>query len=75
MAVRATTQRRLRWAGAALLAIDPRIPRADQVYTFRIVGGRAVRSVTWILDGHVLGRTRALRIAWPLACGPHQLAA
>ena len=58
-----------------LLAIDPRIPRADQVYTFRIAGGRAVRSVTWILDGHVLGRTRALRIGWPLVSGPHQLAA
>lgn len=57
------------------LAIDPRIPRADQVYTFRIAGGRAVRSVTWILDGRLLGRTRRSRIGWPLAPGRHQLSA
>ena len=57
------------------LAIDPRIPRTDQVYTFRIAGARAVRSVTWILDGRLLGRTRRSRIGWPLAPGRHRLSA
>ncbi|MGC8517089.1 MAG: transglycosylase domain-containing protein [Steroidobacteraceae bacterium] len=57
------------------LAIDPRIPRVDQVYTFRIAGGPAVRSVTWILDGRMLGRTDRRRIGWVLAPGRHQLSA
>ena len=57
------------------LAIDPRIPRSEQVYTFRIDGADAGGSVTWILDGRVIGRTRRPALGWMLEPGRHRLSA
>lgn len=58
-----------------LLAINPRIPLADQVYTFRVGGLHRPRAVSWILDGRRLGRTAAAEMSWRLSRGPHQLSA
>jgi penicillin-binding protein 1C len=59
-----------------VLAVDPRAPLADQIYTFRI-GSAAHRApaVIWFLDGRVLGRTASGTMRWPLTRGAHVLSA
>lgn len=59
-----------------VLGLDPRIPLANQTYTFRIgSAAQHPRVVTWLLDGRVLGRTGACSMRWPLARGEHVLSA
>lgn len=59
-----------------VLAIDPRAPLADQIYTFRL-GSAApgARAVVWLLDGRVVGRTPSGRMPWQLTPGAHVLCA
>ena len=57
-----------------VLAIDPRAPLTDQIYTFRIgSAARGTRTVTWLLDGRILGRTASGRMTWQLTRGAHLL--
>jgi penicillin-binding protein 1C len=59
-----------------VLAIDPRVPVADQVYTFRIApAANRARAVTWLLDGRVVGRSASGTWRWQLSRGAHALAA
>lgn len=62
-------------AAGEVLAIDPRIPLADQVYTFQLGGVRRLSAVSWYLDGRRLGRTDSAELRWRLARGSHELSA
>ncbi|MGA7539767.1 MAG: transglycosylase domain-containing protein [Steroidobacteraceae bacterium] len=62
-------------AGEAL-AIDPRIPLSDQLYTFRICSpGGFSGAVVWFLDGRFLARTASSKLSWRLSRGEHVLTA
>ncbi len=59
-----------------VLAIDPRAPLTDQIYTFRIgSAAQGARTVTWLLDGRVLGHTASGQMPWQLTRGAHVLRA
>ena len=59
-----------------VLAIDPRVPLSEQIYTFRIrSAGKLSAAVVWFLDGRVLARTPSTNINWRLAPGEHVLSA
>lgn len=58
-----------------ILAIDPRIPLANQMYTFKIGGTHRPYSVSWQLDGRALGHSNSPERQWRLARGAHVLAA
>lgn len=56
------------------LALNPRVPRNNQIYTFCIRDTQhAVRQVYWYLDGHLLGRTASTTRHWMLSPGRHRL--
>jgi penicillin-binding protein 1C len=58
------------------LAIDPRVPRSDQIYTFRIRSAASgVHAVTWYLDGRPLGRSASTSMCWQLTPGAHVVSA
>jgi penicillin-binding protein 1C len=59
-----------------VLAVDPRVPLANQIYTFQVRSTPSVSgTVTWVLDGRRLGRTASDSLEWPLTRGEHRLAA
>jgi penicillin-binding protein 1C len=59
-------------APGEVLAVDPRAPLSDQVYTFRIGSvTHPAPAVVWVLDGRVLGRTAGGRLRWQLTRGDH----
>jgi penicillin-binding protein 1C len=58
-----------------VLAIDPRVPLADQLYVFRVRANGKLATVVWLLDGRVLARTVSGRMSWRLARGHHVLSA
>lgn len=75
-------RRALLWAIWALLAVPAGALAQDggglkiQVYTFRIgSAGLGARTVIWVLDGRVLGRTASREMHWPLTRGAHTLLA
>lgn len=55
------------------IARDPRIPTRFQKFRFELAGLTPGQSVTWTLDGKVLGRTESGTMLWPLQKGPHDL--
>ncbi len=59
-----------------ILAIDPRAPLCDQIYTFRLgAAAQGARTVVWLLDGRVLGRTASGAMRWEMTRGAHVLSA
>lgn len=55
------------------LAMDPRIPRVDEMLPLRLDASLATRKVDWIVDGRVIGATgRGVNdYLWPLSRGSH----
>ncbi len=57
------------------IAIDPRIPQAQQKLKFQLNGVAAGSEVAWVLNGKILGKTHSDYYLWPLQKGKHQLSA
>jgi penicillin-binding protein 1C len=53
------------------VAIDPRVPLAQQALEFQLQAPRPPRAVTWFVDGVPRASTEAPRWLWPLAPGAH----
>jgi penicillin-binding protein 1C len=57
------------------MAMDPRIPDASEAFQFELSGVGDHDSVTWILDGKILGTSRGSRYLWFLRKGKHGVSA
>lgn len=70
-----TLMRLVKPADGLRMAIDPRIPLAQQAFEFVINGTKKDDETEWFLDGKNLGRTADGRYLWPIQAGQHQLVA
>lgn len=67
---------RIRKPGPGLrLAMDPRIPDADEAFEFLVQAPTAVARVVWRVDGTVVGQGTGERFVWPLVKGEHRVVA
>lgn len=57
------------------VALDPRVPRAQQALEFKLGGVPGLRGVRWYVDGAEVARTADDSWLWPLARGAHSAAA
>jgi penicillin-binding protein 1C len=57
------------------MAIDPRIPRAQQKFSFLFQGAQSGDRVHWIMNGTLLAKEAGGEYLWPLERGTHRLSA
>ncbi|MFP5441958.1 MAG: transglycosylase domain-containing protein [Gammaproteobacteria bacterium] len=67
---------RIRKPGPGLqLAMDPRIPDADEAFEFLVQAPGRIAQVSWYVDGKLVGETRSERYVWRLVRGDHRVRA
>jgi penicillin-binding protein 1C len=67
---------RIRWPSEGLqMAMDPRIPDADEAFEFQLNHGAGIQKVDWLLNGRLIARTAEPTFLWPLQRGRHTLQA
>lgn len=70
------TRVRIRKPGPGLrLAMDPRIPDADEGFEFLVQAPGTVQRVQWAVNGQPAGTSAGARWVWPLQRGDHTVSA
>lgn len=57
------------------LAMDPRIPDAQEAFEFQLTRNDTIERVVWLLNGRILARTSGPNYLWPLQHGQYALQA
>lgn len=57
------------------MALDPRIPDDSEVFMLRLPENLVTAKVEWLMDGKIIGSSRANRFPWQVTRGPHTVRA